>query len=110
MGITVGDNAHHLGIAGAFFRKILDTLAGFYLLGNTFDIRIHAIGRDFSCHAIIALIHEIGVILFLDSAVDGQIAQLISAVINVHLAQCGLHTVSGKSRSRNDAQECYQNQ
>ena len=110
MGVTVGDNTHHLGVTGAFLRKILDTLAGFYLLGNAFDIRIHAISRNFSGSSIVALIHEIGIILFLDSAVDGQIAQLISAVINVHLAQCGLHTVSGKSRSRNDAQECYQNQ
>ena len=105
MGVTVGDNAHHLGIAGAFLRKIFNAFAGFYLLGNTFEIRIHTICRNFFGCPIIALIHEIGVVLLLDSAVDGQITQLISAVINVHFAQRRFYTIRGPSGGRKNSKQ-----
>ena len=110
VGIAVGDDAHHLGVAGLFLRQILDALAGAYGLWDTLGIGIYAVGRGLLLLAVIPLIEEIGVFLFPDRAVDGQIAQLIVAVVDVHFAQGrvltgGRHGGGEQTQQRQHGQE-----
>ena len=110
MRIAVGDDAHHLGVAGRFISQIFDALAGAYGLGDAGGSRVDAVRRRFFLNTVVGLIEKIGIDLFFDRAVDGKIVQFMFAVVDVHLAQGGLRCVCGKGGGRKQAKKGQQSQ
>ena len=110
MGVAVGDDAHHLGVAGLFVGHIFDALSGAYGLGDAVLVRVDAVRRRFLLRAVVGLIEKVGIDLFLDCTIDGEVAQFILAVINIDFAQGLLLAVSGKGGRREDAQNGHENQ
>ena len=108
--VAVGDNAHHLGVACPFLCQILDALAGAHGLGDAGSGRVDAVGRGFLHGPVVGLVKKIGIDLCFDRAIDGEIAQFILAVVDVDLAQRGLHAVGGKGRRGQDAQDGHKGQ
>ena len=95
MGISVGDDAHDLGVCANFFSQILDAFALGNCLRHTFGVGIHTIGGDLLGVAVPVHIVVIGVDQLTDPAVDGQVTQLLATVIDVHFAERFLDRVSG---------------
>ena len=95
MGIAVGDDAHDLGICADLFGKILDAFTLGHGLGNALGIGIDAIGGDLLGIAVAVHIVVIGVDQLTDPAVDGQVTQLLTTVIDVHFAKCFLDRIGG---------------
>ena len=110
VGVAVGDDAHHLGVAGPFVCKILDTLPNAHRLRNALDVGVHAVGWDLFHLSLGVLILKIGIFLGPNPAIDGQVGQLIAAVVDVHLAQCFLLRVGGKGSGGKDAQDRHKGQ
>ena len=104
VGIAVGNDTHHLGIAGFFLGQIFDALTGAHSLGHAVLIWIHAVRRRLLGSPVVGLVKKIGINLLADRAVDGEIPQLVVAVIDVDLAQRGLHAVGGKGPGGQQAQ------
>lgn len=86
-GITVCNDADHFGIAADLIGQILDALTLRYDLRDTFNIRIYAICRDFDGLAVTIHMVIIGINEFTHTAIDGQVAQRIPAVVDVHLTE-----------------------
>ena len=104
VGVAVGDDTHHLGIAGFFLGQIFDALTGAHGLGHAVLIWIHTVRRRFLGSPVVGLVKKIGINLLADRAVDREIPQLVVAVIDVDLAQCSLHAVGGKGPGGQQAQ------
>ena len=104
VGIAVRNDAHHLGIAGLFLSQIFDALTGAHGLGHAVLIWIHTVRRRLLGSPVVGLVKKIGINLLADRAVDGEIPQLVVAVIDVDLAQRGLHAVGGKGPGGQQAQ------
>ena len=104
VGVAIGDDAHHLGVAGSLLGQIFDALTGAHGLGHAVLIWIHTVRRRFLGSPVVGLVKKIGINLLADRAVDGEIPQLVVAVIDVDLAQRGLHAVGGKGPGGQQAQ------
>ena len=89
--VSVGDNTNDLGIAADFLREVFDTLALRHRLRHTLGIGIDTVRRDFLGIAVAVNIVVVGINQLPHSAVDGQIAQRVATVIDVHLTQSFLH-------------------
>jgi len=110
VGVAVGDDAHHLGVAGLFLGQIFDALAGADGLGHAVLVRVHAVRGRFLGAPIIGFVQKVGVFLFSDRAVDGEVAQLIVAVIDVHFAQGILLRAGRKGRRGQEAEYGHKSQ
>ena len=73
VGVAVGDDAYHLGIAGSFIGKILDALTHAHGLRDALDIGVDAIGWYLFFLPLSVHIVEIGIVLSPDPAIDGQV-------------------------------------
>ena len=100
-GVAVSDNAHHLGIAADLLGEVLDALALRHRLRHTLGIGIDAVRGNFLGIAVAVNIVVVGIDQLPHSAVDGQIAQRVATVIDVHLTQSFLH----RAGSRGDTGE-----
>ena len=49
VGVAVGDDAHHLGVAGLFLGQVLDALTGAYGLRDAGVVRVDAVGWGLLC-------------------------------------------------------------
>ena len=87
MGITVGDDAHDLGVATDLFGEVFDALALRDGLGYALGVGIDAIRRDLLGVAVAVNIVVVGIDQLSHSAIDRQIAQPLTAVIDVNFAQ-----------------------
>ena len=103
--VAIGDDAHHLGVAGLFFRQVSDALPRAYALRDAGDGGGDAIGRGFLGAPVIGFVQKIGIILLFDRSIDGKVAQSIVAVIYVDLSQGFLHTACGKGRCGQDTKQ-----
>ena len=110
-GVAVGDDAHYLGIAADFLREVLDTLALGNRLRHTLGVRVDTIRRNLLRIAVAVNIVVVGVDQLTHSAIDGQIAQRIATVIDVHLTQSfllGTRCESGSGEHSEHHDNCEQ--
>ena len=103
-GVSVGDDAHDLRIAAFLLGHILDTLAGGHSLRHTRCIRIDAVRGDLLCPAVAVHIIKIGIDQLTDAAIDGEIGELLLAVVDIDFAKSFLLTAGGKGGGREHPQ------
>ena len=86
MRIAVGDDAHHLGVAGLLLGQVLDALTRAYALRDSGGGGVDAVGWGLLCCSIIGFVQKVGVCLLFDCSVDREIAQFIVSIVDVDLA------------------------
>ena len=104
VGVAIGNDAHHLGIAGLFLGQIFDALTGAHGLRHAVLIWIHTVRRRLLGSPVVGLVKKIGINLLANRAVDREIPQLVVAVIDIDLTQRGLYAVGGKGSGGQQAQ------
>ena len=96
--IAVCDDTHDFGIAGLFRSGVLDGFSLGNRLGHPVFIGVNAVCGDLLDGSIFTDIVVVGVALALHFPVHHQIGKGITAAVNIHLTQCLLLSIGGKSR------------
>ena len=109
-GVAMGHDAHGLGVRADLVGHVLDTLPGRHRLGHALNVRIDAVGRDLlglpgAVHIVVVGIDQLPV-----AAIDGEIAHLGTAAVDVDLPQRLLLRGGSGSGRREQAQDRHDTQ
>ena len=108
MGVAACYRSGDLGVAGFLVRKVLDAGPCGDALRHPGGIGVDAIRRDLLGGAVRGLVVVVGVGLFPSLAVDGEVVHLLTAVVDVHLAQGVRHGGRRQSGGREHSQHRHQ--
>ena len=100
VGISIAHNAHDLGVCGLILCQVFDGLPGAHRLGNTICGGVDTVGGDLLQFSTQCRIFKINIIQLLYSAIDGQVSQLLSAIVNTNFAQCFFRRICRQCCSR----------
>ena len=105
MGISVCNDSHNFGITADLIGEIFDALTRLDGLRHTLDIGIDAVSRDLLRLAVAIHIVVVGVDQLTHSAIDRQIAEFLTAAVDVDFVERFLFGTGRQSCTRKHSEQ-----